>query len=84
VIVGNQNITLPCENLAELMNVSAMTISRYRNWAVKDGYLRRVKEHKFSSRGQGNATEFRFDVSRWRCLDEKAQQGTASGFQGSE
>jgi len=37
VIVGDQNITLPCELLSELMNVSKMTISRYRRWAIIDG-----------------------------------------------
>jgi hypothetical protein len=57
--------------VAELMNVSAMTITRYRRWGVRDGYLALTKEHEFSYRGKGNATEFRFDASRWRCLAEK-------------
>jgi len=54
--------------------------SRYRKWGQEDNYLNLVKPHRFRSKGAGDATEFRFNVALWRCLDEKAQRGTADSF----
>ena len=68
VVVGDKPIILPCRRTADLLIVSPMSISRLREWAVEDGYLTFVKEHAFRSAGQSEATEFRFNVSRFRCL----------------
>jgi hypothetical protein len=62
---GPNPILLPCHKLAELLGLSHMTIARYREWAVKDGHLRITRAHKF---GSHEATEFRFDLSRYAAL----------------
>jgi hypothetical protein len=67
--VGDRNILLPVEELAGPLGVTPMTISRYRTWAVKDGYLWEVKPYKRPDQGKGGkATEYRFDVRKWDCL----------------
>lgn len=73
VTMGNRPIMLPCEKLAKTLSSSPMTISRCRTLALKDGFLKIVREHSFSSH---RATEFRFDVTRFACLTKKAQGGT--------
>jgi hypothetical protein len=75
--MGDRSILLPVEKVAEVLGVSAMSISRYRQLAIRDGYLRTV--HKYS-RGKQLATESRFDVSRFKVLQEKAQSGTETSF----
>lgn len=80
VITGNQAICLPCEKLGGIMGVTKRTIARYRQWAIEDGYLRQTKAHFRRAPGKGDATEFRFDTSRWKCLSEKAQDGTNAAF----
>lgn len=72
VAMGDRSIMLPCDKLGALMRVSKMTISRYRRWAIEDKYLETTKAAKFRSKGRGDATEFRFAVERWSCLEEKA------------
>jgi len=76
VTMGDRNIMLPCEKLGELLNCTQMTISRYRQWAMEDGLLTKMKEHRFKAGGGGDATEFRFDTSRYDCLAAKAQKET--------
>jgi hypothetical protein len=49
---------LPCHTLAPRLNCQPMTISRYRQKAIRDGHLRIVKGHSFRSSGKGEATEF--------------------------
>jgi hypothetical protein len=49
---------LPCHKLAPLLNCKPMTISRYRQKAIRDGHLKIVKEHSFRSATKGEATEF--------------------------
>ena len=51
---------LPCHKLAPLLSCQAMTISRYRKKAIRDGYLKIVKNHSYCSTGKGEATEFKF------------------------
>jgi hypothetical protein len=80
VIVGDKSFYLPCQKVSELLKVSKMTVSRYRRWAVEDTYLRIVEDAKFRSKGRSEATEFRFDVSRWSCLRTKAQDGSEASF----
>ena len=77
VTMGDRPILLPVERLAEILSVRPMTISRYREIAVKDGFLRVVREH---AAVKGRATEFRFDVSRFNVLKDRAQQGTVDSF----
>jgi hypothetical protein len=56
----DQPILLPCRKLAKLMGVSAMQISRYREWAVEDGLLIVTKASRYNAdKGRGEATEFR-------------------------
>jgi len=51
---------LPCHKLAPLLNCKPMTISRYRQKAIRDGHLKILKEHSFRSAMKGEATEFAF------------------------
>lgn len=54
-------ILLPVEELARLLEVNAGTISRYRRWAIEDGFLTQIKPYEFKGKGKaGKATEFRF------------------------
>jgi hypothetical protein len=72
--MGDRSIMLPCREVGEALGVQPMTISRYRKWAKEDGFLQEVKEAKFAGkRGAGEVTEFRFDVSRCPCLENRAQ-----------
>jgi len=77
VTMGNRSILLPVDRLGELMSVKPMTITRYRQAAVSDGYLRVIKEHCYTRK---TATEFRFDVSRFSALQGKAQEGSSEAF----
>ena len=56
----NSSFLLPCHKLAPLLACQAMTISRYRKKAIRDGYLKIVKHHSYCSTGKGEATEFQF------------------------
>jgi hypothetical protein len=51
---------LPCHKLAPLLDCKPMTISRYRQKAIRDGHLKILKEHSFRSATKGDATEFEF------------------------
>lgn len=73
VIVGDKPIKMPCVNVAALLGVSKMTVSRYRRWAEADGFLTKTRDHAFRSKGKGDATEFRFPVERYDSLAKKAQ-----------
>jgi hypothetical protein len=79
--MGDRNILLPVEDLAEALGVQPMTVSRYRKWAEEDGFLKQVKGHVYKGKGRGGkATEFRFKVGRFPILREAAQEGTAESF----
>jgi hypothetical protein len=78
--MGNRNILLPVAEVAGLLEVEPMTVSRYRKWAIEHGYLKEVLPYKKPAGKQGKATEFRFDVSLFQVLREAAQQGTQEGF----
>lgn len=80
VAMGVRPIMLPVEKVAALLDVTPMTATRYRYLAVKDGYLRVVREHSF---GRHRATEFMFDVARYEILLEHAKAGTATEFVGA-
>jgi hypothetical protein len=81
VCMGARTILLPVEKVAPLLGVKAMTISRYRHWAIEDGFLRETKEHSFRKKGQRDtATEYVFDVTLFPILAERAAPGTAELF----
>lgn len=62
---GENNILLPCHLLGRVLNVSAMTISRYCGWAKQDGFLIPVSSHEFHSSGVSRAAEFRFALDHF-------------------
>ena len=78
VAMGNRPILLPVEKLGAILGRAPMTITRYRQTAIRDGYLKIVQEH---AHGQGRATEFFFDVTRFKVLEGKAQSGTEESFE---
>src|SRR5262249_2713011 len=45
--MGNRNILLPVAELGEILGVQKMTVSRYRKWAIADGFLKEVAEHTY-------------------------------------
>lgn len=64
-LVAERAFLLPCHKLAPLLGCTPMTISRYRNKALRDGFLEVVKEHSYrSTGGRSEATEFRFRQGR--------------------
>ena len=82
--MGDRNILLPVAEVAELLGVESITISRYRRWAVEDGYLVELKPYEFAGKGKGGrATEFRFNVGLYPGLLVVAQEGTAEAFDAS-
>lgn len=58
---GAKAIMLPVRKLAPLLQVEPMTVSRYRQFAVADSFLREVAAVNLKAR---KATEFIFDVRR--------------------
>jgi hypothetical protein len=62
-----RNILVPCRKTADLLGVSHETVARYRKMAVRDAYLVVVRKHRFSKH-EREATEFRFDISRFPIL----------------
>jgi hypothetical protein len=66
---GGQNILLPVADVGELLGVRPLTVSRYRQWAVEDGYLAEVRPYSFhSQRARNRATEFRFNLDAFPVL----------------
>ncbi len=43
-----------------MLGCKPMTISRYRQKAIRDGHLKITKEHAFRSAFKGEATEFTY------------------------
>jgi hypothetical protein len=80
VVMGDKPILLPCREVAEILRVSPITISRYRNWAQADGFLKLTKIHSFRSKGRGEASEFLFNTAMYRILSSRAQKGSVESF----
>jgi hypothetical protein len=81
--MGVQPILLPVEKVGTILTVTPMTVSRYRQWAIEDYYLREVKAAAFEGKGRrGKAAEFVFNVGLWDLLKQRAQAGTVEVFQG--
>ncbi len=70
VTTGPRPIFLPTRKLGKTFKVAAMSISRYRDNGVRDGFLRQVGESKPAKRSK--ATEFIFDVRRVPMLRDAA------------
>jgi hypothetical protein len=62
---------LPTRTIGPLLECDQRTISSLRKFALKDGFLTVVKEHRFRPGGKGEATEFRFAVDRFPLLGHK-------------
>lgn len=77
VTMGDRPIFLPVRNLACLLEVAEMSISRYRQMAEEDGYIRTLQP---ACRERHRATKFRFDISRFEILLRHSQPGTREGF----
>jgi len=58
--LNDEPFFLPCHKLAPLMGCTPMTVSRYRQKAIRTGLLKVIKEHSFRSSVKGEATEFLF------------------------
>ncbi len=69
VAVGSAEILLPVEKIAVLLGCKHMSVSRYRRWAIKDGFLREVEAYQVKQR---KATKFLFDVRRVPMLSDVA------------
>ena len=80
VTLGDKDVGMSCRAVAQVMGVSAMTVSRFIGWAIQDGYLLRVREHSFRSGGRSLSAEFRFKTELWKVLNDKSQQGSAASF----
>src|SRR5262249_16788452 len=50
--MGSRPIMLPVEDLAQVLGVEKMTVSRYRKWAKEDGYLTETSPHEFRGKGR--------------------------------
>ena len=77
VVNGDNALLLPVQQVAELLKVSKMTVSRYRKWAQEDGYLHLTGEHRFAgpNRDDNKATEFRFDIGLFEMFRLIAKKG---------
>jgi hypothetical protein len=80
VSMGDRPIMLPCRAVAEALKTTPKMISIWRQWAIEDEFLIVVKAHRFNPGGKSDATQFRFDTSRWKILSKVAQSGTNSSF----
>jgi hypothetical protein len=80
VIMGDRPIYLPCSSIGNVMGVSKVTISRYRRWAIEDGFLAIAKASRCRSKGGSEATEFRFNIHLWPWTRDKAQAGTSDSY----
>jgi len=80
VSMGDRPIMLPCRACAEALKTTSRMVSIWRQWAVEDEFLKVQQEHRYHPGGKSEATVFRFDVGRWKCLSKVAQRGTQSSF----
>lgn len=71
--VGDRNIKLPVEKLGKVLGCSGRTVSNLRKKAIKGGYIKLKKKHRFKPGSTDNrATEFRFDLARVPELTDEA------------
>lgn len=65
---GKNPIALPVERIGELLGVSPMTVSRYREWGEEDGYLTHTRAAVHGPGKKGRADEYIFDMDRFPHL----------------
>ena len=65
VVVGDEDIFLPVEQVGKYLKLSAMCISRHRSYAQKKGFLTLTEEHIPHSK----ASRFRSSFRKWECLE---------------
>jgi hypothetical protein len=63
-MVGDKPILLPCREVGKTLGIDKGTVVAYRKLAVKHGFLRQLKRHRYDDGGHKEATEFKFDPSR--------------------
>jgi hypothetical protein len=71
------NILLPTRMVGSVLGVSRQTVSTLRQWAIKDGLIVQVADSKYGlNKASGEfvreATEFRFDITRYPILSQIA------------
>ena len=66
-------IAIPCREFAAALGIDAMTISRFRKWALQDGLMIPFEKHEFHGVGSksNKASTFRFRADLWPCLQER-------------
>ena len=69
---GSLPILLPTHKLDSLLGCDHRTISGLRRMAVRDGFLREIKQFRYRPGGKGEATEFEF-IAEGLAGIEKAQ-----------
>ena len=82
VTMGNRNILLPCHKLAPFFNVAPKTIMNWTHKAERDKLLKRVK--RYTGKPERLADEFRFDVKRWKILQDRAEEGRYDEAEGAQ
>jgi hypothetical protein len=65
VTIGRPEVALPCERIGDVLDVTKMTVSTYRQFAIEDQYLTLVSPHRRPGKGtKGAATVYRLAVER--------------------
>jgi hypothetical protein len=80
VSMGDRPIKLPCREVAEVLKSTPKMVSFWRQWAIEDEYLVKVKDHTYRPGGKGEATSFRFNVCRWPILEKAADKNCGRSF----
>jgi hypothetical protein len=62
---GKESIFLPCRLMASYLGCAPITVSRYRELALRSGLLRETRASEFHRGGQSVATEFVFALERF-------------------
>ncbi len=63
VVVGSNRVKLTCDAVGEQLGVSAMTVSRYRTFAIRDGYLVEIKRARYRAGGRERRRRSNFGSS---------------------
>src|SRR5262249_43564417 len=64
---GDHPIYLSCREVARVLKSTPRMVNHWRNIAVEDGVIEKVRDHSFRSAGKSEATEFRVkeDYREW-------------------
>ena len=64
VMRGRSPVMVSTADFGEALGLSPRTIATYRDWAVRERYMAKVKEAQFRSSGGGKCAEYLFDLTR--------------------